>query len=108
MSRLFAIAALLVLGGCRGMSTGSIRLSQGTVTAGDDVAIAYDVRGRRRIAIVFVHCWSCDRQFWREQVGGFADEYRDVTIDLPGHFAGDYPGRRCAYPGLICCCPAGA
>ncbi len=85
MSRLLMIGTLLVLGGCQGMSTGSIRLSEGTVPAEDDVTIAYDVRGRGKVALVFVHCWSCDRAFWREQVDEFADDYRVVTIDLPGH-----------------------
>jgi pimeloyl-ACP methyl ester carboxylesterase len=34
--------------------------------------------------IVFVHGWSCDRTYWRHQVGAFPDN-RVVAIDLAGH-----------------------
>jgi pimeloyl-ACP methyl ester carboxylesterase len=35
--------------------------------------------------LVFVHGWTCDSSSWQGQVPAFADEYRVVTIDLPGH-----------------------
>jgi pimeloyl-ACP methyl ester carboxylesterase len=35
--------------------------------------------------LVFVHGWTCDSSSWEGQVPAFADEYRVVTIDLPGH-----------------------
>lgn len=57
------------------------------VGAVDGVPIAYDVRGEGETTLFFVHCWSCDRDFWREQVDLFAEEYRVVTLDLPGHGA---------------------
>lgn len=57
----------------------------GSVKARDGVRIVYDVRGRGDTTLVFVHCWSCDRSFWRNQVDVFADRYRVVTLDLAGH-----------------------
>jgi pimeloyl-ACP methyl ester carboxylesterase len=57
----------------------------GSLTAPDGVRIVYDARGRGDTALVFVHCWSCDRSFWRNQVDVFADRYRVVTLDLAGH-----------------------
>ncbi|MGA2434996.1 MAG: alpha/beta hydrolase [Bryobacteraceae bacterium] len=57
----------------------------GSVTTRDGVRIVYDVRGRGDTTLVFVHCWSCDRSFWRNQVDAFADRYRVVTLDLGGH-----------------------
>lgn len=57
----------------------------GALTTPDGVRIVYDVRGRGETALVFVHCWSCDRSFWRNQVDVFADRYRVVTLDLAGH-----------------------
>jgi pimeloyl-ACP methyl ester carboxylesterase len=57
----------------------------GTVKAADGVPIVYDVRGGGTTTLLFVHCWSCDRTFWREQVDAFADRYRVVTLDLGGH-----------------------
>jgi pimeloyl-ACP methyl ester carboxylesterase len=49
------------------------------------VRIVYDVRGRGDTTLVFVHCWACNRFFWRNQVDVFASNYRVVTLDLAGH-----------------------
>jgi sigma-B regulation protein RsbQ len=58
----------------------------GVVSAADGVPIAYEVRGAGDTAVVFVHCWACNRSFWREQVGPVAAAgYRLVALDLPGH-----------------------
>jgi pimeloyl-ACP methyl ester carboxylesterase len=35
--------------------------------------------------LVFVHGWTCDSSSWEGQVPAFSDEYRVITIDLPGH-----------------------
>ena len=41
--------------------------------------------------IVFVHGWTCDTSSWRDQVPAFADDYRVITLDLPGHGRSDAP-----------------
>ena len=56
-----------------------------TVTSADGVTIHYDVRGKGEPALVFIHCWCCDRGYWKAQVDTFAKEYKVVTIDLAGH-----------------------
>lgn len=56
-----------------------------SVTTRDGVRIVYDVRGQGDTTLVFVHCWSCDRSFWHNQLDAFADRYRVVTLDLAGH-----------------------
>lgn len=55
------------------------------VPASDGVPIHYSVQGKGEPALVFVHCWACDRHLWDNQVAAFAKSYRVVTIDLPGH-----------------------
>jgi pimeloyl-ACP methyl ester carboxylesterase len=60
-------------------------MTTGTVAAADGTPIAYEVRGEGTPALVFVHCWACNRGFWREQVEPFAADHRVVTLDLPGH-----------------------
>ena len=55
------------------------------VNAADGVPIQYSVQGKGDTALVFVHCWACDRTYWDSQVAEFAKNYRVVTIDLPGH-----------------------
>jgi pimeloyl-ACP methyl ester carboxylesterase len=62
-------------------------LARATVRASDGVSISYDVRGAGRTALVFVHCWSCSRSYWRNQLDTFAADYRVVSLDLAGHGA---------------------
>ena len=55
------------------------------VPAADGVPIHYSVTGKGEPALVFIHCWTCNRSFWENQVAEFSKTYRVVTIDLPGH-----------------------
>ena len=55
------------------------------VSAKDGVPIHYSVQGKGEPTLVFVHCWSCDRHLWDNQVPVFAKNHQVVTIDLPGH-----------------------
>lgn len=72
----------------------------GSAAAPDGVRIVYDDRGRGAATLVFVHCWSCDRTFWREQAGVFADRYRVVTLDLAGHGESGKDRKNWTIPGL--------
>lgn len=60
-------------------------IKDAVVAASDGVPIHYSVQGTGEPALVFVHCWSCDRNLWENQVAEFAKKHRVVTIDLPGH-----------------------
>ena len=51
----------------------------------NDVYINYDERGDGDTALVFIHGWSCDSDYWRYQVDHFNKYYKVVTIDLAGH-----------------------
>ncbi len=62
-----------------------ILLLASVVTAADGVPIHYEVKGKGEPALVFIHCGSCDRTLWENQVAVFARDHRVVTIDLPGH-----------------------
>ena len=57
----------------------------GSVKAPDGVEIRYEAAGNGEPAIVFVHCWSCDRSYWSGQAAHFAKSRRIVAIDLAGH-----------------------
>jgi len=56
-----------------------------TTPSADGVSIAYSVSGRGPVTLVFVHGWSCDRGYWREQIEAFRGDYRVVALDLAGH-----------------------
>ena len=58
-----------------------------TVAATDGTPIVYDSRGAGEPALMFVHCWACNRAFWRAQLDVFASDHTVVALDLPGHGA---------------------
>ena len=51
----------------------------------DGIELRYDVAGAGSPAVVFVHGWSCDRTYWREQLTAFAGRHLVVALDLAGH-----------------------
>lgn len=51
----------------------------------DGTPISYEVYGAGEPTLVFIHGWSCDARYWREQVPYFSKNHRVVTLDLAGH-----------------------
>jgi pimeloyl-ACP methyl ester carboxylesterase len=80
MKKLLIVLALLsfVLTGCSGDDENQVR-------SFDGVKISYDVQGKGEPVLVFVHGWSCSREYWKEQAAHFAKKHKVVTIDLAGH-----------------------
>ena len=56
-----------------------------SVASADGVMIHYETRGSGDRELVFVHCWSCDRCYWEEQLDEFSKDYQVVAVDLAGH-----------------------
>ena len=52
------------------------------VPSGDGLPIVYQVQGKGDVALVFVHCWCCDKNFWELQVPVFAKHYQVVTLKI--------------------------
>lgn len=63
----------------------AVLLAAAVARSADGVAIHYTDQGKGEPALVFVHCWSCDRHLWDAQVSAFARDYRVVALDLAGH-----------------------
>lgn len=57
----------------------------------DGIRVHYKNVGTGETALVFVHGWTCDLTFWRDQVPDFAGKTRVVLVDLPGHGRSDKP-----------------
>ena len=55
------------------------------ISSKDGTPISYEVCGEGEPGLVFVHGWSCDARYWREQVPVFSKTHRVVVIDLAGH-----------------------
>jgi len=51
----------------------------------DGTPISYEVIGAGEPTLVFIHGWSCDARYWREQVPVFSKKHRVVVLDLAGH-----------------------
>jgi pimeloyl-ACP methyl ester carboxylesterase len=51
----------------------------------DGLAIHYTAAGTGPKTVILVHGWTCDETTWTAQVPALAEQYRVVTIDLPGH-----------------------
>ena len=51
----------------------------------------YKSLGRGGPALVFVHGWTCNLEFWSDQAGVFARTTRVLAVDLPGHGASEAP-----------------
>ncbi len=100
MNRLFlpaiTAAVLLLSSGWAGsQTTSSPESSRGLgkshfVSFGTNI-IHYLTGGKSSHTILFVHGWSCNSGFWREQVPALADKARLILIDLPGHGRSDKP-----------------
>jgi pimeloyl-ACP methyl ester carboxylesterase len=58
---------------------------QKTVRTDDGLKLVCEERGRGDTALVFLHGWCGDREYWKNQVDVFAPNYRIVTLDQAGH-----------------------
>ncbi len=73
----------LLAGGCEHAAVAPATTM--TVASADGVEIRYDVAGKGETALVFVHCWTCNRRFWDESLAYFGKGYQVVRLDLAGH-----------------------
>jgi pimeloyl-ACP methyl ester carboxylesterase len=57
------------------------------VTSADGVHIEYHVYGRGEPAVILIHGWSCDGNYWSAQLDDLKAKYTTVAVDLAGHGA---------------------
>jgi pimeloyl-ACP methyl ester carboxylesterase len=51
----------------------------------------YDIGNTKsKSALVLVHCWTCNVEFWKDSYNAFPN-YRVIAMDLPGHGESDKP-----------------
>ena len=53
----------------------------------DNVHIEYRVYGQGEPAVILVHGWACDENYWHAQLDALKSRYTVVTVDLAGHGA---------------------
>lgn len=59
------------------------------VNSADGVHIQYRLYGKGEPAIVLVHGWSCDSNYWSAQLEALKKKYTVLTVDLAGHGGSD-------------------
>lgn len=83
---LIAILLLLLITGVAPVS--GLEMDKGlTAKSADGSTLSYGVKGAGDTTIVFVHCWTCNHSFWKQQIDYFANKHRVVWLDLAGHGA---------------------
>jgi pimeloyl-ACP methyl ester carboxylesterase len=55
------------------------------IRSGDGTPIVCEIRGKGDTALIFLHGWCGDREYWKNQVDVFAPDYTVVTLDQAGH-----------------------
>lgn len=65
--------------------------AQSRFTKLDGARIHYVNYGKGREALVLIHGWTSNLDFWRDQVPDLAKRNRVIAIDLPGHGLSDKP-----------------
>jgi pimeloyl-ACP methyl ester carboxylesterase len=89
-------ATLLLIAGCAssrnsGGPASAVAESKSRFAKFGTNKVHYEVEGKGKHTIVFVHCWSGNLGFWNEQVPALRDRARLILIDLPGHGQSDKP-----------------
>lgn len=79
---LYILLPFLLLSGCAG---NNLNVRHDVTLSFDSERIAYDVVGKGKTTLVFIHGWSCDGRYWQKQTSVFAKEYQVITVDLAGH-----------------------
>lgn len=71
-------------------ATGPVAPAEGVpqlADSADGVHIEYRVYGSGEPAIVLIHGWSCDANYWNAQIAPLKAHYTVVAVDLAGHGA---------------------
>jgi pimeloyl-ACP methyl ester carboxylesterase len=56
-----------------------------TIAAEDGLPIVCEIRGKGDTALVFLHGWCGDREYWKNQVDVFAPNFQVIALDQAGH-----------------------
>jgi pimeloyl-ACP methyl ester carboxylesterase len=57
----------------------------------DTMRVHYQNYGEGKEAVVFIHGWSCNLNFWKANIPAFINQSRVIAVDLPGHGESDKP-----------------
>src|SRR5438309_74058 len=65
-------------------AAGDAKATKRTIRAADGLNIVCDVNGKGDTALIFLHGWCGEREYWKHQVPAFSGDFRIVTVDQAG------------------------
>lgn len=85
---------LMIMMACQSNKTQSV-IQTNEILNTDQSQISYSDCGQGKITLLFVHGWNINKSYWSQQQERFCDDYRVITLDLPGfgnskNLIGDY------------------
>ena len=84
-AQIFPVMCFLLCWAPVNAAEGDAKPTRKIVRAKDGLNLACDVRGTGDTALVFLHGWCGDHEYWKNQVNEFAADYRVVALDQAGH-----------------------
>ena len=81
------------------MPSETTEASQGRIVEANGAGIFYKEHGRGR-PLVLIHAGSVSGESWAHYLAAFADRYRVIVPDTPGHGRSGVPAATLSYPGL--------
>jgi pimeloyl-ACP methyl ester carboxylesterase len=88
---LFALLSVLLVVTSAAAQKPESSQGESRYTSLDKTRIHYQSYGKGREALVLIHGWSCNLDYWRDQIPDFEKRNRVIAIDLPGHGQSDKP-----------------
>lgn len=85
MKRLSIVLLAAFVAGAACAPAGVVSAKDTIVKSADGIPLSCTVQGKGEPAIVFIHCWCCDKGYWKDQIPYFAKNHKVVAIDLAGH-----------------------
>jgi len=79
---LTVLCSVFLLAGC---ASRSVHVRHDVAISSDSERIAYNVYGYGKTSLIFIHGWSCDSRYWKNQTSLFSKKYQVITVDVAGH-----------------------
>lgn len=57
----------------------------------DKIKVHYQNYGKGDEAVIFIHGWTCNLNFWKANIPAFISQTRVIAVDLPGHGQSEKP-----------------
>ncbi len=89
-SCLFAFLLLVVLAASKTQQAADVK-PEDRFAKFDKMKVHYQNYGKGDEAVIFVHGWTCNLNFWKANIPAFIDQTRVIAIDLPGHGQSEKP-----------------